>query len=446
MAPLDGVWRNILRVFAALAMISGAVLPAAAAPPQSAILEVAATGRVLAAQAPDALRHPASLTKLMTLYLTFQALRDHRIAMDELVPVSPHAAAQQPTKLGLVPGMRITVHQAILGLITRSANDAAVALAELLGGSEPRFAQMMTLEAHALGMRRTHFVNASGLPADAQWTTARDMALLARRLIADFPQYYRMFSTPSFVFHGQTVINLDRMLKLYPGVDGLKTGFVDASGRNLVTSAVRDGVRLVGVEFGATSWSAAYGGMGQMLNSGYLALNVPLDGVPGGARVMTAAAAPGFGSLIAHAHAATLPRPAARLVAFRPPAMRPVAMRPVAMRPVAMRPVAMRPVAMRPVARPAASRGPAPAAGWGIQVGAFRSLPVARSVAYRARRLTRAGGVRVERVAIRGGVVWRAQVTGLTQHAAYGACGQLAHDRRPCMVFREPPGRRFARG
>jgi D-alanyl-D-alanine carboxypeptidase len=425
MAPLDGVWRNIMRAFAVLAMFPVAAL--AAPPPQSSILEVASTGRVLEAKDPDALRHPASLTKLMTLYMTFQALRDHRIAMDELVPVSPHAAAQQPTKLGLVPGMRITVHQAILGLITRSANDAAVALAELLGGSEPRFAQMMTLEAHALGMRRTHFVNASGLPAAEQWTTARDMALLARRLIADFPQYYPLFSTPSFVFHGQTVVNLDRMLKLYPGVDGLKTGFVDASGRNLVTSAVRDGVRLVGVEFGATSWPQAYGGMAQLLNSGYLALNVPL----GGTRVMTAQAAPGLGGLISHAHAATLPHPPLRMAAFHPPAAPPPA---------------AHPPAPHPIWHPVAYRRPAPAAGWGIQVGAFRSLPVARSVAYRARQMIRGGGVRLQRIAIRGGFVWRAQVTGLSQHAAYGACGQLAHDRRPCMVFRLLPGRRIARG
>ena len=175
MAPLDGVWRNILRVLAVLAMLPAAAIGIATAaraappPPQSSILEVAATGRVLAAQDPDALRHPASLTKLMTLYMTFQALRDHRIAMEELVPVSPHAASQQPTKLGLVPGMRITVRQAILGLITRSANDAAVALAELLGGSEPRFAQMMTLReaGRAEGaMARTRHCAAHKIPLD----------------------------------------------------------------------------------------------------------------------------------------------------------------------------------------------------------------------------------------------------------------------------------------
>ena len=409
MAAAGRRWRNFMRMLAIGGILSVAPLaePASAAsPPQSSILEVAATGRVLAAQDPDGLRHPASLTKLMTLYMTFQALRDRRVAMNELVPVSPHAAAQEPTKLGLVPGTRITVHQAILGLITRSANDAAVALGELLGGSEPRFAQMMTLEAHALGMRRTHFVNASGLPAAEQWTSARDMALLARRLMADFPQYYPLFSTPSFVFRGQTVVNLDRMLKLYPGVDGLKTGFVDASGRNLVTSAVRDGVRLVGVEFGARSWPHAYGRMADMLNTGYLALNVPV----GGARVMTASATPRLGSLIARAHAETVPR---------------------------SRPTPIRRIAFRP---------PPPVASWGIQVGAFRSLPVARAAAFGARRLTHGGGVRLQRIAIRGGAIWRAQLTGLSQQAAYGACGRIAQDRRPCFVFRVPPDPRNARG
>ena len=405
--------RNFLRSFAIGAVLVaglGARLAAAAAPPpRSAILEVAATGRILQAQDPDGLRHPASLTKLMTLYMTFQALRDRRIAMDELVPVSAHAASMQPTKLGLVPGTRITVHQAILGLITRSANDAAVALGELLGGSEARFAQMMTLRAHALGMRRTNFVNASGLPAAEQWPTARDMALLARRLISDFPQYYPLFSTPSFTFRGQTVLNLDRMLKLYPGVDGLKTGFVDASGRNLVTSGVRSGVRLVGVEFGARSWPRAYGGMADLLNAGYLALNIP---APGPAREMTASAAPVLPSLIARAHAETVVR---------------------------------RPSLPAAPVRRVASLRQVPAR-WAIQVGSFRTRPAALRAASSARRAASLGKIHLERVAIRGGWLWRAQVTGFTEHEAYGACGRIAHRRTGCLVVRSESARRYARG
>jgi D-alanyl-D-alanine carboxypeptidase len=153
----------------------------------SSIVVDAATGNVLEAANPDAPRHPASLAKLMTLYLAFEALRDRRITSQQSVPVSPRAAATPPTKLGLTPGMRLTVEEAILGLVTKSANDAAAALGELLGGEEDRFAQMMTLRARALGMSRTTFTNASGLPDPDAWTTARDLAILARHLQTDFP-------------------------------------------------------------------------------------------------------------------------------------------------------------------------------------------------------------------------------------------------------------------
>ena len=209
------------------------------------------SGDVLEEVNADQPRHPASLTKMMTLYLTFEALRDRRITLDQPVPVSPHAASMEPSKLGLMPGTRLTVEEAILGLVTKSANDAASALGELLGGSEDRFGQMMTLRARALGMAHTTFPNASGLPNPDQWTTARDLAILSRRLINDFPGYYRYFSTPSFAWHRQVIFNHDNMLRTYPGADGLKTGYTEASGHNLVTSAVRGGVRLVGVVLGA---------------------------------------------------------------------------------------------------------------------------------------------------------------------------------------------------
>ncbi|MEO9188605.1 MAG: D-alanyl-D-alanine carboxypeptidase family protein, partial [Acetobacteraceae bacterium] len=220
----------------------------------SSIVLDARTGAVLEQADPDALRHPASLAKLMTLYLTFEALRDRRIGLDEDVPVSENAASMEPTKLGLTPETRITVEQAIMGIVTRSANDAAAALGEMLGGgSEGRFAQLMTLRARALGMRGSTFTNASGLPDPDAWTTARDMALLASRLVTDFPGFYHYFSTPRFMFHGQVIFNHDNLLKTYPGADGLKTGYTTASGHNLVTSAVRGGVRLVGVELGCAT-------------------------------------------------------------------------------------------------------------------------------------------------------------------------------------------------
>ncbi|MBE7158594.1 MAG: D-alanyl-D-alanine carboxypeptidase, partial [Rhodospirillales bacterium] len=157
----------------------------------SSIVVDASNGDVLEDVNADEPRHPASLTKMMTLYMTFEALRDRRIMLDQPVPVSSHAAAMEPTKLGLMPGTRITVEQAILGLVTKSANDAAAALGEMLGGSEDRFAQMMTLRARALGMVHTTFMNASGLPDPSQWSTAHDLAVLARRLINEFPDHYR---------------------------------------------------------------------------------------------------------------------------------------------------------------------------------------------------------------------------------------------------------------
>src|SRR5580692_12486298 len=190
----------------------------------SAIVMDAGTGRVLMGVNQDALRFPASLTKLMTLYMTFEALRDRRIQMSQYITVSANAAAMPPTKLGLEPGEALTVEQAILGLVTKSANDAAAVLGENLGGSEDRFAQMMTLRARALGMSRTSFRNASGLPDNNQWTTAHDLATLGRRIIVDFPQYYGYFQAPGFIWHNRVILNHDTMLRTYPGADGMKTG------------------------------------------------------------------------------------------------------------------------------------------------------------------------------------------------------------------------------
>jgi D-alanyl-D-alanine carboxypeptidase len=235
----------------------------------------ASTGRVLLGVNADEPRHPASLTKMMTLYMVFEALRDRRIALDEPVPVSPHAASMEPSKLGLVPGMHITVQEAILGIVTKSANDAAAALGEMLGGSEDRFALMMTLRARALGMTHTEYHNASGLPDPNQWTTARDLTTLARHLIQDYPTEYRYFSTPGFRFHGRIVMGHDHMLENYPGTDGIKTGYTDASGFNMVTSAVHSGVRLVGVVMGAAHAGERDLHMASLLDQGFEQMDVP---------------------------------------------------------------------------------------------------------------------------------------------------------------------------
>ncbi|MEY9327803.1 D-alanyl-D-alanine carboxypeptidase [Sinorhizobium fredii] len=217
----------------------------------------ARSGRVLSAENADELNYPASLTKMMTLYLTFEALHRGEINWETPVPMSKEAARKPPTKLGLKPGGAITVEEAVYGMIVHSANDAAAAMAEKLGGSEAAFAQMMTARARRLGMTRTVFVNASGLPASQQVTTARDMARLGMALLRDFPREYRLFSAQSFNFRGRVMRGHNRLMYRYDGMDGIKTGYTNASGFNLV-SAVRDGNRrIIGVVLGGRTAKSA---------------------------------------------------------------------------------------------------------------------------------------------------------------------------------------------
>ena len=232
------------------------------------------SGQIISAANADEYRFPASLTKMMTIYMVFEAIRDRQLSFSDAVPVSAWAASMPPTKLGLVPGTTLSVEQAIMGLVTKSANDAAAALGELLGGDEDRFAQLMTTRAHALGMSRTTFRNASGLPDWGQVTTARDLATLARHLIQDFPQYYHYFSTPSFVFHGRFVPNHQAMLRSYAGADGLKTGYTEASGYNVVTSALRGDVRLIGVVMGASNGWERDQHMTALLDQGFMRMGI----------------------------------------------------------------------------------------------------------------------------------------------------------------------------
>lgn len=210
-------------------------------------------GEVLHAINADAPRHPASLTKIMTLYLLFERLDAGKIRLDSQLKVSEHAAEQAPTKLGLRPGQTIAVDDAIKAVVTKSANDAAVTIAENLAGDEGDFARLMTQKARALGMSRTTYVNASGLPNDDQVTTARDQALLGRAIQERFPRYYKYFSTPEFVYHGREMRNHNHLLGEVSGVDGIKTGYTRASGFNLVTSVHRDGRRIVAVVLGGRS-------------------------------------------------------------------------------------------------------------------------------------------------------------------------------------------------
>lgn len=222
-------------------------------PPSASIIVDANSGATLESSNPDSLRHPASLTKMMTLYLLFERLDAGKMSLDTEMRVSEHASEQDPTKLGLRPGQTIRVEDAIKGLVTKSANDAAVVIAEAIGGDEDDFAKMMTRKARALGMTRTVYRNASGLPNDDQVTTARDQATLGRALQDRFPRYYRYFATTSFVFRGRTIRGHNHLLGSVDGVDGIKTGYIRASGFNLVTNLKRGNRHLVGVVLGGRS-------------------------------------------------------------------------------------------------------------------------------------------------------------------------------------------------
>ena len=211
------------------------------------------SGTVLQSASPDGIRHPASLTKIMTLYLLFERLESGKMKLDTEMPVSQHAADQDPTKLNLRAGQTIRVEDAIKGLVTRSANDAAVVIAEAIGGDEDDFAAMMTRKARALGMSKTVYRNANGLPNDEQVTTARDQATLGRAIQERFPRYYRYFSTTSFTWRGEQIRNHNHLLGSVEGVDGIKTGYTRASGFNLVTSMRRGNRHLIGVVLGGRS-------------------------------------------------------------------------------------------------------------------------------------------------------------------------------------------------
>jgi D-alanyl-D-alanine carboxypeptidase len=223
------------------------------------------TGDVLHASSADAPRYPASLTKMMTLYLVFEQMEAGKLNGKSRIRISKHAASVSPSKLDLEPGEEISVDDAILALVTKSANDVAVALAEHIGGTETNFARLMTAKARKLGMANTTFRNASGLPDPEQVTTARDMVTLALRLQDDFPRHYRVFATRSFTYHGHTYRNHNRLLFSFKGIDGIKTGYTRASGFNLVSSVHRDGRHVVAAVFGSKSAAARNVYMGSLL-------------------------------------------------------------------------------------------------------------------------------------------------------------------------------------
>jgi D-alanyl-D-alanine carboxypeptidase (penicillin-binding protein 5/6) len=238
-------------------------------PRYAAIVMDAASGETLYSIRADSPRYPASVTKIMTLYLAFEALSTGRLHETDLITVSPLAASQPPTKLGLRPGDTITVEDAMHAMAVKSANDMAVAVAEKIGGTESRFAAMMTLKAQELGMAHTHFVNPNGLPDSRHVSSAHDIAILCRAVLRDYPQYYHYFGDEQFTFRGQTMNNTNHLLGHMPGLDGFKTGFTNAAGYNLAASAVKDGHRLITVVLGGSSGAARNANVEQLLLTGF---------------------------------------------------------------------------------------------------------------------------------------------------------------------------------
>jgi D-alanyl-D-alanine carboxypeptidase len=375
----------------------------------------AETGQVLSEENPDAITYPASLTKMMTLYLTFEALNAGRLRLDQYLPVSYAAASRSPTKLGLRPGESIAVQDLILGLITRSANDAACVLAEGLGGSEPVFAEQMTRKARNLGMTRTAYRNASGLPDSDQYTTARDQAQLAIALYRDFPREYRYFATREFYFRGSAIHNHNHLLDWYEGADGIKTGYIGASGFNLAASAVRNGHRLIGVIMGGASAGARDREMAALLDRGF-------QEVGAGATIVARRETP----LPAVAETEPVPSPAPR---NKPGMITKAASRLAAH---------LSPFGKAEAAPLVSERATLAGERWSIQLGAFRAETVAMKAARTA--ATSLGGAKERPVQIVEPVkadkerLYRARLLNFTPQEAWSACVALHKKKIECSV------------
>ncbi|WP_374444878.1 D-alanyl-D-alanine carboxypeptidase [Stella sp.] len=390
----------------------------------AAIIMDARTGEVFHQANADAPRHPASITKIMTLYLVFEALERGRLKMDQPLPVSAYASTV-PWGLPLRPGMTITVEEAILGLITKSANNAATVIAEHMAGSERAFAQTMTVRARRLGMTSTTFRNASGLPDPRQITTARDFTVLARAMLRDYPKYYPLFATRGFTFRGNFYHNHNRLLDQFEGLDGIKTGFVNDSGFNLVASAERNGRRLIGVVMGGTTAAGRDQRMAELLNAGFQAApsrrpDLRLANQP--------VIPPALPELREAATAAEVVAPAPA-----PPAAPPLLGRSEPLRLVVASNDAAGRLAQAAVAREEVSDS------WAVQVGAFSS----RDGAGRALRAAQQKAPRLQRDATSSVMahddrLYRARFVGLDERDARAVCRQLGERTFPCAVI--PPG------
>jgi D-alanyl-D-alanine carboxypeptidase len=404
-----GLLSFLFIVLFGIALIGGMSLAQAR---YAAIVMDADNGKVLYAINPDTRNYPASLTKMMTLYMVFEALERGRLTLSTKLTVSRRAAGMSPSKLGLKKGETITVEAVILALVTKSANDAAVVVAEALGGTEVKFARMMTTRARELGMRRTTFRNASGLPNRRHRSTARDMATLARQLIQNFPKEYRYFSRQQYTFRGRKFLNHNSLLRSFPGTDGIKTGYIRASGFNLAVSAKRGDRRLIAVVFGGRTAKSRDKHIAKLLERGF--------------------------KKIAHSAKTTIalkPNPARR-VATIPPASSVLVAKATG--------TILHPTPRRATPRP--GRKPAPPAQsneWSIQVGAYGDIAPARLAVHRA--ITRIPKLNANtRVAISPyyagkRLMYRARLIGLSRASAHTACLRLERRKIPCIAI--PPNR-----
>jgi len=401
--PVISVMRNAVTSalsLAASSLVAAAIAtaPSDVAAKYASIVVDAKTGKVRHAVNADTRNFPASLTKVMTLYLLFEAVDKKELTMDSRLKVSRRAANQPASKLGLRPGSTIKVRDAANALIVRSANDVATVVAEALAGSERRFALIMTHRARQLGMSRTTFRNASGLPHRGQMSTAKDMATLTRRMINRFPHYYHLFSKTSFSFQGKRYRSHNKLLKTYPGAEGLKTGYIRASGYNLITTAKQNGHRLVGVVFGGNTSRSRNRHMKTLLNRAY---------------VQVRGANP---ALIAKATPRKSP-----------------------------------PKKNQSARRVASKQSASKESVWGIQVGAFYTRKPAASIAQeisrKYARILKQGQITIMPLQkSRNRTLYRARILGLKKRDAYRACRSLKKYKRPCMPVKLPADIEIAAG
>lgn len=398
MGALAGLSRFV--ICGAVVLAATLVGPAAQAR-YAAIVVDHASGDTLLGEDVDETVHPASLTKMMTTYLAFEAIAAKKVTLDTRLPVSARAASRPPSRLGLKPGATIRLEDAILALLTKSANDVASVVAEGLAPSEDEFARRMTQKAHALGMNHTEFHNASGLPHPDQVTSARDMALLARHLIDDFPEYYPYFSRATFTYGGRVIRNHNFLLGRYPGTDGLKTGYINASGYNLVASSVRGGRRLIAVVLGGKTARSRDRQVMRLLDDGFASLQIA-RAMPG---LGTGAAA---GITVADAEPVTVTRTRRGRIKTIVPAQ-------------------------------ASAKGPATVVRYVVQVGSFRSERSARAQARAAaKKAPKAVGAKpvVVMAQRQGRQVYLARLTGFDGNEAQVTCKALKKKGDDCMVVR----------